>query len=225
MAVIHQLERDRAYRGLLDLFLGGGVDLEAPLSERKLADSLDMGRTPVREALRDLARNGVVEARPARGTFVRQLSSHDIREIYEVRQSLEGLAARLAAAKGGSSALAAYGPRFKEMIARPDGFDLAETYEFGAAFHLEVFRAAGNTYLLGLYEPMRLQFSVALGLPRYYDPDWVRQSVSEHLEILQAIESGDGDQAAVLISDHLGHGMSVRARIFDRLAETGGPGS
>ncbi len=225
MSVAYQLERDRAYKGLLDLFLGGSVDPDLPLSERKLAGSLDMGRTPVREALRDLARDGLIEVRPARGTFVKRLTSADIREIYQVRQSLESLAARLAAENGGSPALSAYGPRFEHMIARPGDFDLAETYEFGAAFHTEVFRAAGNAYLLGLYEPMRLQFSVALGLPRFYDPDWVRQSVPEHLMILNTIERGDGAAAGQLISDHLGHGMNVRARIFDRLAdiaETGG---
>ena len=65
MAVALQFERDRAYRGLLDLILGGGVDLDAPLSERKLADSLDIGRTPVREALRDLARDGILKVQAA----------------------------------------------------------------------------------------------------------------------------------------------------------------
>ena len=63
MAVTLQLERDRAYRGLLDLILGGGVDPDTPLSERKLAVSLEIGRTPVREALRDLARDGILEVR------------------------------------------------------------------------------------------------------------------------------------------------------------------
>ena len=94
MAVALQLERDRAYLGLLDLILGGGVNLVAPLSERKLADSLDIGRTPVREALRDLARDGILEVQPARGTFVRPLSIEDVQEIYEVRYSLEGVAAQ-----------------------------------------------------------------------------------------------------------------------------------
>ena len=100
MSVVLQLERDRAYRGLLELILGGEVDLDTPLSERKLADSLEIGRTPVREALRDLARDGILEVQPARGTFVRPLTIEDVQEIYEVRHSLEGLAARLAIESG-----------------------------------------------------------------------------------------------------------------------------
>src|SRR5262245_30234220 len=109
----YQFERDRAYRELLDLIMGGGVDVAEPLSERKLAEALEIGRTPMREAMRDLARDGILEVRPARGTYVRSLSAEDVREIYEVRQGLEGLAASLAAQKGPSAALSAYGPLFR----------------------------------------------------------------------------------------------------------------
>ena len=219
MSVTLQLERDRAYRGLLDLILGGGVDSDTPLSERKLADSLEIGRTPVREALRDLARDGIVEVRPARGTFVRHLSIEDVQEIYEVRQSLEGMTAFLAAERGPTPELKAYGPKFRGMSDEPQAHDPAETYEMGAEFHLEIFRSARNRQLLQIYEPLRLRFRVALGLPRYYDHDRVRESVQEHLAILEAIECGDGQAAQRLICDHLSKGLEVRTRIFRSLSE------
>lgn len=219
MAVALQLERDRAYLRLLDLILGGEIDSEEPLSERKLADSLQMGRTPIREALRDLARDGVLEVRPARGTFVRRLSLEDVQEIYEVRQALEGMAAYLAAERGMTPALAAFGPRLREMRDRPDAFELAEVYDYGAAFHLEVFKAARNGNLLQIYEPIRLRFRVALGLPRFYDPERVRVSVVEHLAIFEAIEAGDGQAAQQRICDHLDKGLEARTRIFDSLRD------
>lgn len=219
MAVALQLERDRAYRGLLDLILGGGVGLDTPLSERKLAESLEIGRTPVREALRDLARDGIIEVRPARGTFVRPLSIEDVQEIYEVRYSLEGMAALLAVERGPTPELKAYGPKFRDMIDNPRAHDPAETYEMGAEFHLEVFRSARNRQLLKIYEPLRLRFRVAFGLPRYYDHDRIYESVSEHLAILEAIESGDGQAAQRLIRDHLSKGLETRTRIFNNLAE------
>ncbi|MDA1091122.1 MAG: GntR family transcriptional regulator [Proteobacteria bacterium] len=219
MSVAPQLERDRAYRGLLELILGGRVDPGAPFSERKLASSMEIGRTPVREALRDLARDGILEVQLARGTFVRHLSIEDVQEIYEVRHSLEGLAAFLAAERGPKPELIAYGPKFRDMIDDPQAFDPAETYETGAEFHLEIFRSARNRQMFKMYEPLRLRFRVALGLPRYYDHDRVRESVTEHLAILKAIERGDGQAAQRMICDHLSKGLEVRTRIFNSLAK------
>jgi len=217
MSVEFQLERDRAYKLLLDQILTDQVELETPLSERKLADSLQIGRTPIREAIRDLVRDGVLEARPARATFVRRLSLEDVREIYEVRYALEGMAAFLAAERGATAALEAYGPRFREMIDHPERFDAAGTYDFGAEFHLEVFRAARNRNLMQIYKPLRLRFRVALGLPRFYDHDRVQSSVQEHLAVLDAIEARDGRQARQLMCDHLVQGLDARMRIFESL--------
>lgn len=213
-------ERDRAYRGIVDLILGGQIAVHDPLSERGLAGSLEIGRTPIREALRDLARDGVLEVRPARGTYVRRMSIDDVRELYEVRQGLEGHATQLAAERGPTAALAAYRQRFQAMLDRPDDFPTDETYETGAEFHTEIFRAARNTQLLQIYEPIRLRFRLALRLPRHHDHVRVHASVSEHLDILQAIEAGDGDRARRLMSDHLARGAEVRCRIFETLAQT-----
>ena len=72
MSVTLQLERDRACRRLLDLLiLNDGVDSDTPLLEGKFSNSLEIGRVPVRKALRNLTRAGILELRPARGTFVR----------------------------------------------------------------------------------------------------------------------------------------------------------
>ena len=217
MSVQFQLERDRAYRLLLDQILTNQIESETPLSERKLADALQVGRTPIREAIRDLVRDGVLEVRPARGTFVRQLSLEDVREIYEIRSALEGMAACLAAERGPTPALPAYGARFRDMIDRPEKFDAAAMYDCGAEFHLDVFRAAGNRNLMQIYEPLRLRFRVALGLPRFYDHERVHASVKEHLAILEAIENGDGRKAQRLMCDHLAQGLDARMRIFDSL--------
>jgi len=223
MADTLQFERDRAYGGLLDLIMGGGIDPDAPLSERKLADSLEIGRTPVREALRDLARDGVLEVRPARGTYVRRLTAEDVREIYEVRQGLEGLAAFLAAERGATPELRAYGPVFRSMMEQPEDFDAEETYETGARFHTEMFKATGNRQLLNIFEPLRLRFRLALALPRFYDHQRVRESVQEHLAILDAIEAGDGVAARRHICGHLSKGSEVRTRIFADLAKSPHP--
>jgi DNA-binding GntR family transcriptional regulator len=215
-----QFERDRAYEGLVDLIMSGALALSEALSERRLAETLDIGRTPVREALRDLVRDGVLEVRPARGTYVRRPDAEDVRELYEVREGLEGLAARLAANKGPTPALSAYGPAFRDMLERPGHYGPEQTYDTGARFHTEIFRAARNRQLMEIYQPLRLRFRLALSLPRLFDHQRVRESVAEHLSILDAIELGDARSARQLMVEHLSRGSEVRGRIFADLADS-----
>ena len=208
------LEKEKAYGRLLDLILQRKISPDEPLAERRLAASLRMGRTPVREAIKDLVSEGVLEAHPTRGTFVRQLSLTDVQEIYQVRYAIEGLAAFLAAERGASPELLDYGPGFRAAIAAPEDCDLAEVYDQGAEFHLEIFRCAGNRNLLEIYRPIRLRFRVALEMPRHGDPGRVFESAREHLEILEAIEARNGELAQRLICDHLHRGLEARTRLF-----------
>ena len=211
-------ERDRAYMLLLDLILSGKLATEQALSERKLADNLQMGRTPVREAIRRMTREGLIEVRPARGTYVRELTIDQVQEIYEARIGIEGMAAFLAAERGPTNAFPEFRKQFEDMIAKPADFDLTETHKVGQDFHIEIFRAAKNRYLVEIYEPLRLRHRVTLGLPRFYNHERVRESVKEHLAILDTIECSDGAKARQLICDHLIKGLDVRSRIFEQLA-------
>ncbi|MPZ45292.1 MAG: FCD domain-containing protein [Betaproteobacteria bacterium] len=199
---------------MLDLIVSGAFDRHSPLSERGLADSLGLSRTPVREALRELARDGLLEAVPARGTFVRVLMIDDLRELYEVRYGLEGVGATLAASYGPSEDLLAYAPVLRRLL--ETDADPAEAYDVGARFHLDVMACARNRLLLDIYEPMRLRAQLALGLPRTYDHARVRESVSEHLAILDAVEARDGERAQSLIVEHLARGLDARLKIFSR---------
>lgn len=215
--MVYQLERDRAYKLLQDMILGGKIDTDTPLSERKLAETLEMGRTPIREAVRALVHDGLLETRPARGTFVRVLTIDDVREIYEVKLALEGMAAYLAAERGVTPELLAYGPKFKAIETNPESFGVEEIYQLGAAFHIDIFHAARNKNLFQVYQPIRMRNAATLTLPAHYDPAWVKQSVGEHLDILDAISSGDATKAQQVMVDHISRGMTARMRIFQNL--------
>ena len=162
MAEQFRFERERAYEGLVEFIMSGIAHPDEPLSERKLADSLEIGRTPVREAMRDLVRDGLLEVSPARGTYVRSFTTEEVRELYEVRQGLEGLAAERAAQRGATPELKAYGPLFRHTIEHPVEHDPEQVYDAGARFHLDLCRAAGNRQLLNIYEPLRMRFRLAL---------------------------------------------------------------
>lgn len=217
------MERDRAYQLILSLILDGKIDKNTPLSERKLSNSLGIGRTPVREAIRDLSHDGVLESRPARGTFVKELTFEDVKEIFEIRYALEGMASFLAAGRGISETLKAYGPKFNSILESADNFEPSYEYAVGAEFHLEIFRAAGNKNLLQMYKPLRIRFRTALGLPQHYDHNRVRESVSEHLSILDAIEASDGASAQQRMCDHLAKGLEARMQIYQTLNQYAPP--
>jgi len=105
MAALITFQRDSAYEKLLSLIVDGQLLPDQPISERQIAAELKIGRTPVREAMRALAQDGLLEIVPARGTFVRSISDNQLRELYEVRQALEGQAAELAARNGATQKL------------------------------------------------------------------------------------------------------------------------
>jgi DNA-binding GntR family transcriptional regulator len=105
------------------------------------------------------------------------------------------------------------------MIKSPHRYDAKETYDTGARFHLDLVRGAGNQQLISIYEPLRLRFQFALALPRFFDEGRVRQSVVEHLSILEAIERSDGALARRRMCAHLAKGVEARVRILSELTE------
>ena len=114
MKQINTKASSTAYEAIRSMVAQGQLCPGEELSERRLAESLQLGRTPVREAIKELCREGVLMSVPLRGTFVQRLSVEDLKEIHEVRLALEGMAAKLAAEKGGS-------PELRACMAYPAG--------------------------------------------------------------------------------------------------------
>lgn len=210
------LDRDTAYDQLVNLILSGKLSDSTPISERGLAALLNLGRTPIREAIRDLIREGVFESHAARGTFIRAPSLQDMREIYQVRFAIEGLACILAAEHEPTAELKQYRDEFRVALQAPEKFDIAQLHDHGAEFHVEIFRSAKNRTLLDIYRPIRLRFRIAFGLPRHRSPKRVMESVREHLNILTAIEQADGQRAQQLMCDHLQRGLAYRTQLFHK---------
>jgi len=218
------LHRDAAYTRLLDMILAGNFRHDEPLSERSLAAALGLGRTPTREALRRLAREGMLEVLPARGTFVRRPSIDELRELYEVRFALEGMAAYLAAKAHGSAALARSKNELERLRALDKEADLEEIRNVGFQMHLEIFKAAKNRKLLDLYQTLITRIRMVMNMILEHDHDRVRTTVAEHLQILDAIEVGDAIAARDQIVTHLEHAFDARLRIYQRVRGYGAGG-
>ncbi|UOM37156.1 GntR family transcriptional regulator [Acuticoccus sp. I52.16.1] len=210
-----EFERDRAYSRLVELIFGGSLTPQTPLSERKLADALGMGRMPVREALRQLESEGVVAVKPARGTFVRHLTSSDLADVYAVRAALEDTAAALAARNGPSAALSTCIARMRVMARDPSAFTPREIDDVGTDFHNGLLSSADNYALSEMVRVMRLRFRLAFHLPRYFAHSLVHSILHEHIEIAAAIEARDEDAARNLMREHLARGLAMRLEFED----------
>lgn len=208
------MERDRAYEQVRQAIVSGQLGAGAAVSERGLSEALGLGRTPVREAVKTLAQEGFLDIVPMRGTFVRQLSLQDLREIHEVRLGLEGIASVLAAQRGGSDELQACAAELRAMADAPEPLDTDAAQRLGWRFHEAIFRAAGNARLLGLYRNLRAQSGLALRQNAQYDALRVHAALQEHLGIHAAIAAGDADTAQRLSWAHLSLALQTKLRLL-----------
>jgi len=181
------------------------------LREAELANRLNVSRTPIREAIRRLASDGLVEVAPSRGVMFIQLDKQQVRELYALRESLEGTAAGLAAQHASADEIAV----MQELLDDPAGVSSnpAAVAQTNRMFHQSIHDAAHNRYLAQAL--VQLADSLAL-LPgtTYEAPGRTQAAHAEHLGILQAIEARDAEKAELLARQHIQAAGRVRMRMM-----------
>jgi DNA-binding GntR family transcriptional regulator len=193
---------DRAYYAIRELI----VTLELPpgsvVSERDLMDRLGVGRTPVREALRDLAREQLLEVYPRRGIFVSGIDVGDLAGLSEVRLVLESQAARLAAERRNDEELLATEALLAELAATAGEHDERRLIELDQRIHRHLYRCAHSPFLeatLERYYVLTLRIWY-LALDRVARLD---DAIREHREILEAIRDRDPARAEAVMRLHV----------------------
>jgi DNA-binding GntR family transcriptional regulator len=211
--------RDAAYEQIRHLIISGALSPGVPLSERGLSETLGIGRTPVREAIKTLAQDGLLDISPMRGTFVRQISIEDLREIHETRLALEGMAAFLAAQRGPTEQLVACAVSLKKLVGQKEtALNVVDAQKLGWEFHEAIFEAARNQRLHGLYRNLRAQSGLALQKVEGYDMQRTRKAIQEHIDIYAAIEAGNPVEAQRLIWEHLNHALQIRLQMLTSIS-------
>lgn len=193
---------DHVYAALRERILSGELERGTRLRQASLADELGVSRTPLREALRRLASEGLVELSPNRGATVSSLDFSDMRHAWAARLALEPGAARLAAERGDGPAV----ERLRAAVEaqRRRHRDVAESYAVNRGFHLALVAASGNPHLMRFGEMLWVP---RIGVPIYEmqadDPAQVLLWADEHERITDAVAAGDGDGAARLTREHI----------------------
>jgi DNA-binding GntR family transcriptional regulator len=204
---------DRAYFGLRDRI----VDLRLPpgstLREDELMREMGIGRTPLREAVKRLALEHLVEVRPRRGTIVTDVHAEDIARFAEVRAELEAHAARLAAERIGPEQREAAALLSAELDDAP-AEDAAALMRLDERIHRFAWRASCNPYLEATLEgywalSLRVWHLVLDRVPA------LPGAVHEHAVLLEALLSGDGGRAEAVMREHV---VAFERQVLDAIA-------
>ncbi|MCA1196301.1 GntR family transcriptional regulator [Saccharopolyspora sp. 6V] len=202
--------REQVRRALQDRISDGRLRPGDRLYEQEIAAEFGVSRVPVREAIRMLQSEGLVDVAPnRRGVFVRSLDRAQVEELFDVREALEALAARLAASRASADDADRLGVLAERARRAWAGGDVDAMSAANTEFHDRIVALSGNALLASVLEPLhgRLAWLFRLNL----EPERVCR---EHDELHAAIAGGDGDRAAELA---LGHVRASRTMVLDKM--------
>ena len=195
---------DNAYSTLLNEIVDGTLEAGTILAEVEQSNRLGVSRTPLREALSRLRKDGLIAAQSGRGLAVTEISVEDILELYELRQPLEQQAARLAALRGNPALFASLADEFRsaeELInAGPAG--IRSYYDLNERLDRAIEEAISNRYLITALKALHLHLARIRRLNRG-NISRLKQAAVETLVIIEAIVDGDADLAASATQVHL----------------------
>lgn len=176
------------------------------LRELQLSEMLNVSRTPLREALRTLAAEGLVNQLPNRSMVVSELNAPDIEHLYRVFGALEGLAAELACEKITEQQLAEMGRLLSRMVDLHERRERAEYLRINQAIHRMVIDIAGNPVLLSVWQSLAPRVERARALPNLDRKRWTA-ALMEHSKMFAALAARDGPQLRKLASEHFLNGL------------------
>lgn len=190
------------YESLREMIATGLLVTGARIDERAISEQLGVSRTPLREAIAKLAKEGLVEQRPYRGNFVRAFSPKQVNDLYETRMVLEGLATRRAVANLTDEGLAELTQTLDDIQAALAHGDMAAFSVADQRFHSTIAHLSGNETVIESLERLRAQVQL-IRLAANRDPDLVERTARERPEILAALRDRDADRAARLMEEHI----------------------
>lgn len=194
--------RDIVFNTLRKAILKGELSPGERLMEKQLAEKMGVSRTPIREAIRKLELEGLVVMVPRKGAEVAKITEQDIKDVLEVRASLESLAVKLACEKMKKDDIANLLHVNKQFIDAAKRMDVDKVIEHDVEFHDVIYHATKNEKLIQIINNLREQIY-------RFRVEYIRQMqdfsnlVKEHEEIVQSIIDREGQQAQEIASKHI----------------------
>jgi DNA-binding GntR family transcriptional regulator len=194
--------KDAAYRQIKALLLAGALEQDRLYSAQFFADQLGVSRTPAREALLQLAGDGVLVCHDVRGFQIKHFSDQEIRDVFETRTLIETHALRKLAAEANPADLVDLQKSLKAMTAAAQRQDAQAFVEADKEFHMVALRRCGNAHLLAIMENIRTHISI-FALQALRHAGRFDEVLREHAAIVKALRRRDRKQAFEALRHHL----------------------
>jgi DNA-binding GntR family transcriptional regulator len=207
---------EQAAKRLRQMLVEGRIAPGAKLNERELCEALDVSRTPLREAIKMLAAEGLVELVPNRGAVALKLSEEDVRHTFEVMGGLEALSGELAAQRVTDQELAEIRAMHFEMLAAYTRRDLSSYYRLNAQIHQAINAAAKNPVLAATYDRVNARLQ-ALRFRSNQDGEKWKSAVKEHEQMVDALARRDSAAMRAVLASHLKNKLDV---VLEQLRDT-----
>ena len=188
------------------------------IDEQKLAEQYGISRTPLREALKVLASEGLVELKPRRGCYVTEISRQDLDDIFPLMAMLEGRCAGDATRKAQPADIAALNDIHERLESAARDGRIEAFFEANQEFHLCIQELAGNRWLVSVIQDLRK----VLKMSRLHSLSLegrLQQSLNEHRAIMAAFKAGDATKAEALMHDHLLSGREALVKMDAKAAK------
>ncbi len=202
------------------LIVEGDLAPGSKISEKDLSDLFAVSRTPLREALKVLAREGLVELSPNRGASVAALTLDDLEEAFPVMGALEALSGELACLAITDRELATVERQHAAMLQAYENRDMPTYFKHNQAIHQAILEAARNPTLEQMQNALAGRIRRARYMANMSDDRWAK-AVAEHETILEALKARDSERLAVILKQHLANKLeTVREHLQHAAAES-----
>ncbi|PLZ00759.1 GntR family transcriptional regulator [Burkholderia sp. WAC0059] len=195
-----------AVQTLRAMIVSGRIRPGDPLREKELCEELGISRTPLREAIRTLAREGLVRLFPNRSAICAEVDIAEVGDLFQTISHLESLGAMLACQRASDAEIEAIAALHDRMMKWFGAGNLRRYIETNQAIHRKLVQASRNVVLIELWELLVPRVERARLLANL-DPDRWNAAAREHARILAALRARDGNALAVLMSDHYLNGL------------------
>ena len=203
-AALHEQVAQRLRQMLVENQIAPG----AKLNERELSEVLQVSRTPLREAIKMLAAEGLVELLPNRGAIAVELTEADVLNTFEVMAGLEAMSGELAAQRITDAELAEIRATHFEMLAAYTRRDLSAYYRLNSQIHRAINAAAKNPVLTATYNQVNARLQALRFRSNQDEAKW-KQAMAEHERMIDALGKRDAPAMRAVLSEHLDHKRDV----------------
>jgi len=189
---------------LRDLLMRGELKAGDKISEQALCQRFGVSRTPLREALKVLANEGLIILLPNRGASVARISPGEIDELFPIMGAMEALAGETACARITDAGIAAIEVMHEEMLDHYRGRNAAGYLQVNRKIHEAIFEAAGNRELTQFYQTLMVRIH-AVRFVAQKSPERWREAVEDHERMIAALKARDGERLGAVLKEHLRH--------------------